>query len=119
MIKYLSLSEKNLLEIKKEKTIKLAKKKRPSIERCLLIKSICYFVISFLFLLFFWYYLSSFSAVYRNSQKYLIINTFISYVLGLIFPFIINLLPVVLRNYSLNAKDREVVYKISKILQIL
>ena len=119
IIKYLTLSEKNLLELKQEKTIKSAKDKVSKVERCLIIKNIIYFVFSFVFFLFFWYYLSSFCAVYQNSQKHLIINTFISFLLGLIIPFVINLVPVVLRRYSLNLNNRECIYKFSKILQIL
>ena len=119
LIKYLTLSENNLLEIKNEKTAILAKKKISKVERCLNIKNYSYFFISFIFLLFLWYYLSSFSAVYHNSQNHLIINTFISFLLGLIFPFLINHVTVAFRKFALNSKEREGVYKISKILQII
>ena len=119
LIKYFTLSERNLIEIKKEKTIELAKAKKSKVERCIIIKNICYFVISIIFLLFFWYYLSSFGAVYKNSQIYLIENTFISFLLGLIYPFLINILPVFFRKFSLSANNRECIYKTSKILQLL
>ena len=119
LIKYFSLSERNLSEIKKEKTPELAKAIKTKVERCLIIKNICYFVISIIFLILFWYYLSSFCAVYQNSQVYLIKNTFLSFTFGLIYPFIINLVPMFLRIFSLGAKDRECIYKVSKVLQIL
>ena len=118
-IKYFSLSERNLLEIKKKPNIESAKEIKPNVERCIIIKNICYFIISIIFLILFWYYLSSFSAVYKNSQIYLITNTFISFILGLIYPFFINLVPMFLRLISLGAKNRECIYKMSKILQIL
>ena len=119
VIKFITLSERNLLQIKKEKTIKLANEKKSGVERCIVIKNICYFIISIIFLIFFWYYLSSFCAVYQNSQVYLIENTFISFLLGLIYPFLINILPMFVRKFSLSANDRECIYKTSKILQLL
>ena len=119
VIKYFTLSERNLIEIKNEKTIKLAEEKKSSVERCIIIKNICYFVISILFLIFFWYYLSSFCAVYQNSQVYLIGNTFISFLLGLIYPFLINILPMFIRQFSLGTNNRECLYNASKILQFL
>ena len=63
-IKYLSLSERNLAELKNEKMNKKLFDKQAKVQRCLIIKYICYFIISFIFLIFFWYYLSSFCAVY-------------------------------------------------------
>ena len=119
VIKYVTLSERNILEVKNEKTIKLANKKKIKVKRFLIVKSICYFVISLVFLLLFWYYLSSFCAVYKNSQKYLIKNTFISYGLGLLYPLLINIIPVIFRKIALNNKNRECIYNTSKFLQIL
>ena len=119
LIKYFTLSERNLLEIKKQKTLELANLKKPNIERIIIIKNICYFIISIIFLLFFWYYLSSFGALYQNSQVHLIKNTFISYLFGIVYPFLINLLTMMIRKFSLNRNNREFSYKISKILQIL
>ena len=84
-----------------------------------MIKTICYFVISLLFLLFFWYYLSTFCAVYKNSQIFLINNTLISYILGLIYPFLINIIPVITRKISLNVENRQFIYKLSLFFQLL
>ena len=61
IIKYLSLSEKNILNIKDEKIGKA--KKTSQIIKCLNIKFIIFFILCFLFLLFllfFWFYLSCF-----------------------------------------------------------
>ena len=121
LIKYITLSERNLLELKREKIINHLFDKQAKVQRCLIIKYICYFIISFIFLIFFWYYLSSFCAVYQNSQVYVIKNTFISFIIGLIYPFFTNLLPGIFRLYSLNSKKdkRECIYKFSQFLQIL
>jgi len=120
-IKFITLSERNLAELKKEKIIKNIFDKQEKVQRCLIIKYICYFVLSFIFLLFFWYYLSSFCAVYQNSQVFVIKNTFISFTFGLLYPFFIYLIPGIFRLYSLNNKKnkKEWSYKFSKFLQFL
>ena len=119
LIKYFVLSERNLLELKKEKVLTVAKEKSKKIENNLIIKNTCYFIIGFIFLGFFWYYLSSFCAIYQNSQVSLIKNTFISFAVGLIYPFGINFLPAIIRRISLSDKNRECIYKTSKFIQIL
>ena len=118
-IKFFTLSERDLIKIKNEKTFIQANEKVPSVERCIIIRNVCYFILSILFLFFFWYYLSSFCALYKNSQVHLIKNTFISFAIGLIFPFFINLLPGIFRIFSLQSTNRECLYKTSQILQLL
>jgi hypothetical protein len=118
-VKYFTLSERDIFKIKSEKTINKANDKVESVERCLLIKNICYFIISITFLIFFWYYLSSFCALYKNSQVHLIKNTFTSFAFSLIYPFFINIIPGILRRISLKKKNKEFLYKTSKILQLL
>ena len=117
-IKYFALSERNIVEIKKnaKNLTKITKEKN-----CLVIKYVCFFIISLIFLILFWYYLSSFCAVFRNSQIFLIKNTIISLTISFIYPFLINLLPCAFRINSLNDinKSKECMYKISKILQFI
>jgi len=119
IIKYLSLSERNILEIKKEKIIDIAYDKISKVKKCIIIKYICFFSSSLLFLIFFWYYLSSFGAVYQNTQIYLIKNILISFGFSLGYPFIINLFPGILRNYALSGSNRQIIYKISKFIQYI
>ena len=119
IIKYFSLSEKNICEIKKENSFKIANDKISNVKRYIIIKYICFFCLSIFFLLFFWYYLSSFSAVYTNTQIYLFKNILISFGLSLIYPFIINLIPSFLRIYALKSNDRKCIFILSKIIQFL
>ena len=119
IIKYFSLSEKNICEIKMEKSFEKANDKISIVKRCIKIKYICFFCLSILFLLFFWYYLSSFGAVYRNTQIYLIKNILISFGLSLIYPFIIYLLPSCLRIYALKGHNRKCIFNFSKISQFI
>ena len=58
ILKKLSLSENKLLQIKKTNSITLLICK--ATKRCLKIKFIFFFIINYLFLLFFWYYISLF-----------------------------------------------------------
>ena len=120
-IKYFFLSERNLAELKNEKKNKKLLDKQAKVHRCLIIKYISYFIISFIFLIFFWYYLASFCAVYQNSQVYVIKNTFISFIIGLIYPFFINLFPGIFRLYWLKKKKDKIecIYNISQFLQFL
>ena len=118
LIKFFSLTENNILSIKKAK--KNLKEVKAKILKCVVIKFITFFLLDFLFLLFFWYYLSSFCSVYKNTQIYLLKDTLVSFILSLIYPFGINLLPGIFRIPSINAakKDKKCIYNFSKIIQI-
>ena len=117
IIQYFSLSEKDIIELKKEKDD--IKEKSEKTLKCLKIKFFIFFLLSFFFLFMFWYYLSSFCAVYKNTQKHLIKDTLISFGVKLIYPFILYLLPVIFRIISLNNPKayRNYMYKISQLLQ--
>ena len=119
IIKYFSLSDRYLLQLKYEKDQDEALDKGEKMKRKIVIKYMIFFVISILFLILFWYYLSSFCAVYKNSQIYVIKNTFLSFAIALIFPLVFIILASLLRFYSLKGKGNKSLYKISKALQIL
>ena len=117
VIKYLFLSGRNILELRYMSNLK--NEKIINIKRCLKIKYILFFILSEIFLILFWYYLSSFCAIYQNSQVYLIKNTLISFTLSLFFPIIINLFTSLLRLNSLKNKNKKCIFKISKIMQTI
>ena len=73
------------------------------------IKFTIFFVLNFILLVLFWYYLTCFNAIYKNTQAYLIENTFISFSFSLFYPFIINVFPTVIRMGSIRymKKDQE------------
>ena len=119
IIKYFFLSEKNILDIKNKEKRSQAVDEVDKVKRCIIIKYIIFYVIGSFFLILFWYYLSSFCAVYQNSQIFLIINTFISFSISLLYPFFINLIPMVIRKFSLSANNREWIYKTCKIIQLI
>ena len=121
LIKFFSLSEKDILKIKNQKNTNDLNNLVPKLIKCLKIKFIFYYVFSFIFLIFFWFYLSCFCAVYKNTQLFLIEDTLISFGLSLLYPFGLNLFPGFLRIPSLKAlnRDKEFMYKISKIIQLI
>ena len=119
IIKYLSLSEKLVIEVKIQPTYEKAEDKAERIKKIFIIQNIFFFILSFIFLIFFWYYLSSFCAVYQNSQIYLLKNVIISFGLSLLFPFILYIVPSILRMISLKSKKMEIIYKISKFIQFI
>ena len=121
IIKYIFLSQKNLLELKNEEKLTKIDEKVVKTRRCLVIKYITFYILSFVFLSFFWYYLSSFCAVYKNSQFYVIENTFISFFISLLYPILFNLLTCIIRLFSLRKEEQmnKCIYKISQFLQKL
>ena len=87
--------------------------------KCLKLKFILFYIISGIFLVFFWLYLSCFCALYRNTQYHLMKDTILSFILSLLYPFILNLLPIFIRIPAIRNKNSEYMYKISKIIQLL
>ena len=119
IIKYLSLSEKDIIDLKNEK-MNIQTKKVETL-KCLKIKFILFFIFNFLFLFFFWYYLSCFCAVYINTQIHLITDTLISFGLALMYPLGIYLMPGIFRLAALSSKSKEgkCLYILSKIIQLV
>ena len=84
------------------------------------IKFILFFILGFLLLLFLWFYIAMFGAIYKNIQIHLLKDTLISFGLSLIYPFFTYLIPGFLRIPALSdpKKDRKCLYDFSKFLQM-
>ena len=117
--RYLSLTEKNIISLKEEKNLDLIKNKKKDILGNINKKIILFLITSFLFSLFFWYYIACFCAVYKNTQIHLIKDFAFSFSLSLIYPFGIYLLPGMFRLSALKNKKSEIMYKIGIFLQAL
>jgi len=115
------LTEKNILKLKNDNNVKNYNKTVPKLIKCLKIKFICFFSISFLLIIFFWYYLSCFCAVYKKTQIYVIEDTLMSFGLSLLYPFGLNLIPGLFRIPSLKDKNKskETIYNLSKMIQLI
>ena len=115
ILKFLSLSEKNILLIKKEKNYIDSVNESINVKKCLRKKLIIYFILGIILLLFFWYFISCFCFVFYNTQIILIKDSFISFSLSIVYPFLLNIFPGLLRIYSLN-KNKKSLYRFSVVL---
>ena len=132
LVDFLVLTEKQVLRIKNEETEEKANDKKKHLLKITIIKLCIFFSINIILLIFFWFYLTCFNAVYPNTQIFLVINTAISFVISNIIPLIYNLIPAFIRNdiltnknikkmkskkKSSEFKDAEYVYSIGLFLQ--
>ena len=119
IIRFVSLFEKSVLKFKNDNNNDCdLKAKMNNLMKKLRIKFIWFFNLSLSSLILFWYYLSCFCAVYKNSQIHLIKDTIISFSISLLYPLGIYLIPVLFRIPSLK-NNKICMYRISKIIQLL
>ena len=121
IIKKLGLSYNDMIRIKHIPDQNEALKQSIILRKKLKIKFSLFFVFIFILDSFFWYFISAFCAVYRNTQIILIENTFSSFALSLLYPFGINLIPGIfripsLKNYSGCSKC---IYFFSKLVALI
>ena len=121
ILKKLSLSNDEIIDFKKDREEKNVDEKAKKLNSKIKIKFIFYFILSFIFLLFFCYYVSMFDAVYRNTQFLLLEDTLVSFGLSLIYPFFIFLIPGIFRIPALKdpQKKSEYMYRFSKVFHLL
>ena len=119
ILKQLSLSERHFFDLKMKSNINISDCK--IIKRLLKIKFLFFFIINYLFISFFWYYISCFSAVFINTQIIMISDTLISFGLTLLYPFGYYLIPTILRILSLRSrkKEKKCLYMISRFLSLI
>ena len=117
----LALSEGLILNFKNSRNIIDIDKRVYSLKKNLIIKFVFYFILSNIILLFFWYYISMFCAIYKNTQIHLIKDTLISFLLSFISPIFIYLIPGFFRIHALANRNihRKYLYNFSKFLQII
>ncbi len=113
ILKLLCLTEVQFIEYKQMKDINKEYEKKMIL--ILKIKYFVFFILSYILLFFFWYFISCFCAVYINTQIILLKDTFISFGLSMLYPFVINLIPGLFRIPALRAskRDKQLIYRIS------
>ena len=120
IIKYLSLSQKNAMKLKFMEEPVLKEEYSKKIFSILNIKFCSYFILSFILLLFFWYYNTSFCGIYENTQIHLIKDSIISFILYLLYPFFKELLPGIFRVSALNSKkNKKCLFKFSQLIVLI
>ena len=87
--------------------------------KCVKIKLYGFFAFTFILFAFYWYLISAFCGVYQNTQITFIKDSISSFLTGLIYPFVLYLIPTFLRIISLmdiTKKRLKFVYKLSDII---
>ena len=115
LLEKLSLSQDDILSVKQQKSIKAMKNELLKKIKMIKIKLIIFLIVGIVFLFIFWYYLSAFCAVYKNTQGILIKDSLISYLAGMMYPFLFNLFPSIFRIIGLRRK-KKYIYIFSDIL---
>ena len=117
VLQLLALSNDVIVDFKQNKEKKDIIERKLNLERNIKIWFIFYIIISFIFLLFFWYYISIFGAIYRNTQYLLLKDILISLGLSFFDPFFIYLFPGIFRIASLSdpKKNRKYLYNLTKV----
>ena len=121
ILETLILTDRNVLQVKSQKTKTLAENMKLKVLKCINLKFAIFFIINFVLLTMFWFYLTCLNDTYENTQVYLIENTFISFGISFFYPFIWNIIPSILRMAALENKkeNRSCLYSASKILQLI
>ena len=121
IIKILCLPEREILKLRKIKNKREVMISSLNVIKCIKIQSLIFFIITYILMLIFWYYLSAFCAVYKNTGKILIINSLISFFLSMSYPFGLNLIPGLFRIPALKdkRKSKSCIYLISSLLSLI
>ena len=115
LLEKLSLSQDEILNIKENYNLKEINNEVKKAIKYITIKVVLFFIVSIILLFGFWYYLSAFCAVYYNSQIPLLNDNIASFLTSMIYPFLLDLVPVIFRIISLTNKMK-CLYIFSKIL---
>ena len=119
LIQLLGLSEENIIKFKNKKSLsRHLDKKYNELIKVLKIKFTVFFILSISLLLLYWYYVTCFCGIYRNTQIHLLKDSLFSFITSLITPFGICLLTGLFRIKALKRKSK-ILYEFSKILQMI
>ena len=121
VIKSLCLSEGDIYDLKKAKNKIEATDLFQKILKKIKIKLAIFFTLTILIMFYCWYFISAFCAVYTNTQFIFIKDSLGSFIMSLIYPFGLYMIPAVLRIIILrdNKKNKECLFKLSNILPIV
>lgn len=118
MLKFICLTHNSVRKLRKIKDVKIAKQKSVCILRCIKIRITLYYLLSFVFLILFGFYVLCFSSVFENTQMLLVKTTFTSWLISLIFPFVICFITSIFRSLALSCKSK-CLYIFKQLLQLL
>ena len=113
---FLSLTDKYIYQIKRLKYKSYTEVEK--IFKIIKIKLIMFFIVTSSLFIFFWYLVSAFCSVYVNTQIIFIKDSIFSFITGLLYPFILYLIPSTLRIICLKNKETSLkfLYALSDII---
>ena len=113
---FLSLTDKYIYQIKSDLIDGKTKKIKNRI-KCIHIKLINFFIFIFLFLAMYWYIITIFCGVYKNTQIAFFKDSIISFAICLIYPLVLYFISAFLRFISLTkSKKYKCIYNLSYII---
>ena len=113
---YLTMTDKHFYEMKKKKN--MTKEQINRIFCCIKIKLIIFYVFSIIFFAFYFYIITGFCSIYKNTQIIYIKDSIFSFVIELLIPFPLYLFPCIIRIIALKSvkKNLKYLYKLSDII---
>ena len=115
---FLSLTDKHFYQIKSLSV--WSQQKVSEIIKCIQIKIFFFYIFTGFMFFFYWYIITCFCSVYENTQTAFLKDSFLSFGLGLLYPFPLYLLPSALRLLSIKCCKGKTsfIYKLSCIIPI-
>ena len=118
ILKLLALTHKSVKALRKIKDVGFAKKKSVCVLRCIKIRIVTYFILSFGFLVIFGFYNLCFCAIFENTQKEVVKSTLSSWLISLSYPLIICFFTSIFRTLAFKWNS-QCLYTIKLLMQFL
>ena len=113
LIRFIITCHKKYIKLKNMDNYEEAQRESFAIHKHLIFRYMIYIIISGIFLLAFWYFITCFCAIFIYTQNHLFLNAFISFCFSMIYPFIYCLIPALFRYQALK-KNHEKLYCFSQ-----
>ena len=101
LVRFIITSHRKYIKLKEMDVYEEAQKESYSIHKKLVIRYIIFISVGSVLILFIWYFITSFCAIYRYTQNHMFLNAFISFLFSMIYQFIYCLLPALFRYLGL------------------
>ena len=112
------MTQDDFVSLKQKRKINKIEHQRKKLFFAFKIKFILFFSLTFIFLIFCWYYITCFCGIYTNTQTHLFKDSLISVLTSLFIPFVLYLIPGIFRIAALKAEKptHKYLYKFSLFL---
>ena len=117
ILRFISLTHDSVRTLRQIADIHSAESKAECILKCIKIRIVLYYILSFIFLLIFGFYVLSFCAIFENTQIELVKSTFTSWFMSLLYPLIVCFIASIVRTMSFKCKSK-FLFTVEKIIQL-